>query len=774
MPELGSDLTPEDRDLVRSLTRYGDALESLVPGIDDPRIADAPSIASGPKAAARPGRWDGSGRPARRAWPLAAAAALAAVVLAGAVAAAMRDGANEVVQGPVGSTPGSSLTGPTGSSLGGPTGSGLDAPAPGWERIADGPLAPRSGAAAVGIGSEVFVIGGGDGRPCPPNADCGSTFTSSPLRDGAAFDVHTRQWRRIASAPHPVAPYGAVAGTGRLYVRSTPVDQGAEKLMAYDVAGDSWSILPDVPRYPTSNGVSRIAASGDDVVVATSGIGYGEDMRLWRLQSDGSWTELPERPLRSTYGSISILRDTLVVLDADPQKDNSARGPRLTRAQFLDLPSGTWSTIGDSDSLDDGGGWFPAPGVLVDGEPHDLLVNPNPSGADGGETNGFGRTIPFGGILDVTEKRWIPLPALPEGTPPRQQIGLGWAETVVAGRWALSGGWALDLEERRWVQSGWAGPDAGNDAVSVAGADGRVLVWGGTRWSSDGSGRFETGTHTTAGYLWTPPTDSPSVSPDQAPTGPDTSVPSDPTTIEPGGPDVEGRSFLAIRVTVDGVERPLPEAGRISLAFGTQDGALNASWSGGCNSTGGPVRFDGDRLLIGDPPFVSTLIGCPPDRQADDDFMAGLLASTPTFTEGDVTWSLSSGSTIMTMAEVAVDPEPASVTSTTWRLAFVTREDIGAEIPGDAGLVLTVSDDPADPGRLRFRLACAELSGTVVLDRAGIDFTVESDDDLGCPAMTVPVTEAIVAVLRHGAAWNRQPDRLLIQRGLHTLTFVPA
>lgn len=108
-----------------------------------------------------------------------------------------------------------------------------------WTRLPDSPLSPRERPAAAYVDGEIVVVGGYSGPPCPPGADCARPVDAVE-RDGAAYDLRTESWRRIADAPRPVPELASTAVIGeRMYVLA----DGA--LLAWDSATDSWDkILP--------------------------------------------------------------------------------------------------------------------------------------------------------------------------------------------------------------------------------------------------------------------------------------------------------------------------------------------------------------------------------------------------------------------------------------------------------------------------------------------------------------------------------------------------
>jgi hypothetical protein len=185
----------------------------------------------------------------------------------------------------------------------------------------------------------------------------------------------------------------------------------------------------------------------------------------------GAWSELPDDPLTGATGRTMAWSGRELVLFATRPGDD---GPPVLRAAALDPGRGTWRRLPDSDMVGGGGGmWFAHDG---------RLVLPLLGGADGGEVGNWGRTYPYGGVLDVSAGRWLPLPDGPDGDS-------AFAAGVVAGEHAQldgAGGWVLDLAAEEWVPV----PQLDSEDAVVSGrrtaAAGReMIVFGGARFGGD-------------------------------------------------------------------------------------------------------------------------------------------------------------------------------------------------------------------------------------------------------------------------------------------------
>jgi hypothetical protein len=297
---------------------------------------------------------------------------------------------------------------------------------PAWQRLPAPPFDARSGPVVAWTGSQVLVVGGDDGPPCPPNADC--VQPAHYARDGAALAVDDRTWHEIADAPVDVPPYSSsVMLDGSLYVLA------GHALLGYDVAHDAWREIAT----PTAFTGGQLVADADRLVVVSGSDEQG--VTPDRVYHPGSqrWSTLPDDPIGPAFDRTITAIPTGLVLTAHELVDNpGGDGPSLVLAARLDRASGEWTRLPDGDQLG-GGAWTWTGRHLVD---------PSLGGADGGEVGNYGRTIPFGGILDPATGQWSRLPHAPkEGTG-------GWPVTALGGRFATTGGWTYDDETESWAE----------------------------------------------------------------------------------------------------------------------------------------------------------------------------------------------------------------------------------------------------------------------------------------------------------------------------------
>jgi hypothetical protein len=341
-----------------------------------------------------------------------------------------------------------------------------------WQAIRAVPLSPRQGAVGVWTGHEALIVGGSDARPCPPNASCPASGVP-PLSDGAAFDPETRRWRRIASSPVPFehAESAILERTAYLWIADNPARASSDvAFLAYSAEENRWKELPLPPS--GADRLSGIAQAGDRIVAYAKTHAPGDQPDFLFDPASNSWSELPRNPLSpSSSRTMAWSGHELVLFDHETVADaSSAERPALTRAAALDFESGAWRRLPDSEILGT------RPWIPVDGR----LLNPMLGSADGGEVNNWGRSYPYGGILDLSTSEWSPLPDRPSG---EETVAAG-VLTPSRGYYFSHRGWVLDTATSTWTQLPPIDEDAFVTGRTVVAAGARLLVFGGVRWSN--------------------------------------------------------------------------------------------------------------------------------------------------------------------------------------------------------------------------------------------------------------------------------------------------
>ena len=339
----------------------------------------------------------------------------------------------------------------------------------GWQSVPRGPLSPREGALGLWTGSEVLVVGGSDTSPCPPSAGC-LPVSDPPLADGAAYDPVRRSWRRIAGAPAGFEfATGAVVGRRAYFLGdNSPARRGPARVMlAYRIGADRWRRLRPPAR---DRRVSyRLLGAGSRLLAFGGGRGHPP----FKLLAGSRWRRLPPDGLGHGNGRMLAWSGReLVALTCGPSDGST---PCLLRAAVFDFAARTWRRLPDSEIQMAGGIWW--------GDGQGRIVNPLLGSSDGGAVNGWGRSYPNGGVLDVQGGSWGALPNPPSAN---EWEGTG-VLTPAGAEYGAAQGYVLDLASSTWLR---IPPLAYAQSRTVVAAGRDLFAFGGARFDDRGRGRL--------------------------------------------------------------------------------------------------------------------------------------------------------------------------------------------------------------------------------------------------------------------------------------------
>ncbi len=352
-----------------------------------------------------------------------------------------------------------------------------------WRPMPASPLGGREAAHAFWTGGELLVMGGSDAAPCPPGARCLSPDVPA-LRDGAAFDLVTGEWREIASSPVPLG-YGSGLvhqGVVYLWVYGFEARPGSETaFLAYDVDEDSWERLPMPASVPTP---AALGEMGDSLILyqSTQENGVGVDL-LFDPQTR-EWSVLPADPLQPSFDRTMVWTgDELVLFGIEAMPQPGSAKPAFYRAATYDVAIGTWRRLPDSEVIGWSPTWYPTAGGII---------NPSVGSSDGGEVNNYGRFYPYGGVLGTAAGVWEPLP-----DPPGRRAGFTGHTAGSSDLLLNNEGWVFDVSGRRWLPLDEPPNTTGaGSAVTWAGSD--LVVWGGVAWDKADGELLD------SGWMWRP------------------------------------------------------------------------------------------------------------------------------------------------------------------------------------------------------------------------------------------------------------------------------
>lgn len=309
-----------------------------------------------------------------------------------------------------------------------PTSGGVATVSPAeWTRVPDPPLTPRAAAIAVALGTRLLVVGGDDGPPCPPNADC--TATPDARRDGALYDPDGETWEPAAAAPVGLLSQDRHVVAGEVLFVLTE-----DGLVSYDAEADRWARHP-APEHEHRD--LRLVAIGDRPAVVAGERATDSPVDEIYDRDSEQWTHLPLDPLGPSFDRVFTDTPAGVVLTAKSSvRQPNATGPAVVRAAQLSPDLQAWTALPDSDLI---GGYRWA----WTGE---RLVDPTLGEADGGAVNNWGRSLPYGGILDPDSETWGRLPGAPAA------YSGGRLVEALGGPVSASGGWLYDDRAESWSE----------------------------------------------------------------------------------------------------------------------------------------------------------------------------------------------------------------------------------------------------------------------------------------------------------------------------------
>lgn len=361
-------------------------------------------------------------------------------------------------------------------------------PAGGWERLDDVPLPGRATAVTFWVDGELVVVGG-DTFTCPDNADCGPAPDVRSFTDGAALDPATGTWRPIPDAPVPFSHASvAVVGADAFLLTTGDVADptvAGPAVLRYSAADDAWTELPLPAGDP---GWMHLVAAGERVVALSSSDEAGAQVDQVLDPATGTWSPLPDDPLPSSFDRQAVWSAPHLYLLAKAEAKISGSEPAVLQVARLDLATGTWEHLPDSDRIGYG------PWLAEDGE----LTAAHLGSADGGEVNPWDRVYQLGGTYDVATGAWRDLPAPPAGVE-----GTAGAFGAEGAAWQRAEGLALDVTRDGWVEVP-AGPTEEGDRPVVATAGRDLVAVTGYRWADPD--RQDEAELLTATWIWRPPT----------------------------------------------------------------------------------------------------------------------------------------------------------------------------------------------------------------------------------------------------------------------------
>jgi heat shock protein HslJ len=150
---------------------------------------------------------------------------------------------------------------------------------------------------------------------------------------------------------------------------------------------------------------------------------------------------------------------------------------------------------------------------------------------------------------------------------------------------------------------------------------------------------------------------------------------------------LRGVTFLSDEVTVAGKPHALVDQTRVSLDF-TDDGRLIAS--AGCNTISGPVSTERGRLAVDE--LASTEMGCDKSRQAQDEWLAGVLGERPAWRLDGPELTVRAGDTTLVLTDREVAEPDLSLVATRWTVDTLLNGQTASSVPAGETATLVFDD----------------------------------------------------------------------------------
>lgn len=225
---------------------------------------------------------------------------------------------------------------------------------------------------------------------------------------------------------------------------------------------------------------------------------------------------------------------------------------------------------------------------------------------------------------------------------------------------------------------------------------------------------------------------------------------------EPGGEPATpmGRTFVSTEVQGP----PIPGGGPLKLTF--RDDRI--SGSAGCNTHSGSVVLADHKVAVSD--LAGTLMGCPGERRRADEWLVGLLSSTPSWELDDGTLILRNDESTVTMLDQRVVNPDRPLRGTTWTVNALLTPDahIRSQTIEESKPTLTIAED----GALSGSTGCNDITGqatvTETSDGTEIAFRVATTKRM-CPPEVMEVEQAVLRALDGTVQARIESDTLTLR-----------
>lgn len=216
------------------------------------------------------------------------------------------------------------------------------------------------------------------------------------------------------------------------------------------------------------------------------------------------------------------------------------------------------------------------------------------------------------------------------------------------------------------------------------------------------------------------------------------------------GPTPMGHTYISTAVKGTAI----PGGGPLTLGF--EDGRVSAD--SGCNSSSGPVTFDGPVLRVSG--MATTMMACPGDKSGADGWQTTLLQSAPKWSLSGSTLTLTGDNVTVTLQDKRVLHPDLPLTRTTWVVTTLLQPygQIRSQALDTALPTLTISPD----GQVSGSAGCNPMTGTAEISGSDVTFHV-STTHMTCAPDVMQVEQQVLAALNGATTATVDSDTLTIE-----------
>jgi len=204
---------------------------------------------------------------------------------------------------------------------------------------------------------------------------------------------------------------------------------------------------------------------------------------------------------------------------------------------------------------------------------------------------------------------------------------------------------------------------------------------------------------------------------------------------------VDGRVFLSTAITDGDDPHPLVDGTQVRIAF--RDGQITLS--AGCNTIGGAYAIADGRLLVSD--LSTTEMGCDPDRQTQDEWLASFIGARPTLTLDGSDLTLQAADTVVTLLDREVAEPDRQLIGPIWTVVSVISGEAVSSVPDGVLATLRFTAD----GTVEVQTGCNRGGGPVSIEGDTLRFGDIGTTLIGCGGAQAQMEAAMLALLNADA-----------------------